>query len=179
MSLHFIHLFSRQLYPDHQRSHSATLDSQILIPWHCQFSCKVLQEARGGIYPSVCLSVRLPPCNSSVCCRLQDFLSNKRTKIYRGHYVADCGKLHYNSHRTKSNLQTKESSRWQLLAMDPTEHPVIGVKSWQTSGILPNEHLKEVYNSGDAVDEQTSRGRHRHLYPHHNVEWITRDNCGT
>lgn len=30
---------------------------------------------------------------------------------------------------SKSIVQTKESSQWQLLAMDPTEHPVIGVKS--------------------------------------------------
>ncbi len=153
LSLHFFHLFLRQLHPDHQRSYSASLDSQILIHWHCQFSCKVLQEARGGIYPSVRLSVKPWPCNSPTRCRLQDFLSNNQAKIHcekiMWQNVKSCITIHTTknmSYRQKKAL-SGSSWRWTQLSI-----LLLGVKSWQTSGSLPNEDLKEVYNGGDAFD---------------------------
>lgn len=57
--------------------------------------------------------------------------------------------------KDKKDFFKKVGSHLQLLAEDPTEYPVIGVKSWQTCGAQPNEHLIEVYNGGDAFNEQT------------------------
>lgn len=59
LSLHFFHFFSKQLHPDHQHSHSWTLDSQIPVPWHCQF-LPVCSAKGTRIHPSHCLQ-GIPP----------------------------------------------------------------------------------------------------------------------
>lgn len=55
----------------------------------------------------------------------------------------------------KKDFSKMVGSHLQLLAVDPTEYPVIGVKSWQPCGSQPNEHLIEVYNGGDPFNERT------------------------